>query len=234
MGFGGEDEGRGGRPMNEIKDIGEHLKDCGYREGKDYDFIVMELKPDADPLDPDQLDPINVKRKFAGIFNKMRTKKHGRLIFVIDRRDPNKLKNDEEPSYSLDNKDWPDRIYCIRPKQHCQMPDEYRLLPESLFCLSQELMLPSLPSKRQSIGIKEALNGYMFTLQYHVYSESTCRVYFGYNGQVQRFLMEDINALWPRLFVDSSHNQQVRPHPHHKMTRKFADPEFDYFMKHFQ
>jgi len=198
MGYGGVDEGKGNnKPIYEIKDIGTYLNECGYEKDKDY--IMEEL----DTSDDAEFNVNMIKRLFFEMYQKLNSGSYHRSIFIVDRRNPLIYDdNTQYPSYTLNNKDWNDKIYCISPKQHNTMPLEYGMVPESLFCLSQQLMIPSNKQNNNTIiGIRDDLNGYMFTLSYHIYSSNTIRAYFGYGGQIQRFFMEDVGKFWPQLFV---------------------------------
>eukprot|EP01083_Nonionella_stella_P100936 285391_1 len=207
MGFGGRDEHRGGRPMNEIGDISTYLKQCGYK--KDRDFWVENISADTFH---DIAVIKRIKKAFMGMHYQANVANYGRLIFIIDRRNPQTFTSDSSgaASFSLNNKIWGDRIYCIKPKQYHTMPAEFEYLPESLFCLSQNLMLPpNKKHKNRKIGTKEDLNGYMFTLSYHIYSSRTIRSYFGYQGQIQRFCIKDIALFWPNLFIKRNESLQT-------------------------
>eukprot|EP01084_Bolivina_argentea_P174837 302825_1 len=172
MGFGGTDSGKVfKKPVYEINDIEMYLNECNYK--KDQDYIVDEISyfdRDSDKKFNEQFNDITIKRTLKKMHtqilknNKMNSS-HQRLIFIIDRRNPKifDTENVNRMSYSLYNKNWNDKIYCIKPKQYFNIPKPYYFLPECLFCLSQQLLLPSNKKyKNKIIGIRESLNGYLF------------------------------------------------------------------------
>mmetsp|Transcript_8761 Transcript_8761/g.7877 ORF Transcript_8761/g.7877 Transcript_8761/m.7877 type:complete len:116 (+) Transcript_8761:297-644(+) len=107
-------------------------------------------------------------------------------------------------------------------------------LPESLFNMSHELILPSKQSKGASVGIRSALNGYMFTLSFHIYNPEAIRVYFGFGGVVQRFKIKDAQNFWPTLFVRLPDNIKQRMKSDiTKRDLKFIDPDFKKFKDKF-
>merc|ERR1712087_62033 len=191
-----------------------------------------------------------VKRKFEQMRRRVCSKQqsHRRLVFVIDRRNPESFKDGGvmHVKHGSDKK-WKDRMYCIAPKEHHTLPGPCEVLPEALFCLTQQLLLPANPKLKgqgggQPIGIRESLNGYMFALSFHVFSASAMRAYFSYNGQVQRFYMRDVMDLWPVLFAKKGdapqsagdHFRRAVENPELGAKLEFLDRDFDGFLSIFE
>eukprot|EP01083_Nonionella_stella_P164426 544139_1 len=243
MGYGGATN-TANKPRNQINDIGTYLQQSGYVRDKDYIMDEMTYVADGDQdkhkTHTHLFSAMMVKRKLKLMHQSMNatTHSHQRLIFIIDRRNPDVLKGTKKMSYTLIGKNWNDRIYCIRPKHYKNMPKTYRFLPEAMFCMSRQLLLPvnkqmQLQDQR-NIGIRDSLYGYLFTTSYHIYSEKTVRAYFGYKTSIQRFYLEDVVKFWPKLFVES--NIQINEDTQEFMlqTPRFEDAEFDAFLKIFK
>ena len=217
----------------EIGDIGEYLKECGYQKNKD--FIVETLER--------HLEPGIIEQIFLDMHKQIGGARSERVVFIVDRRDPETLTNNEQkyPEYKLKNKNWPDQIYCIKMKKEHggMMPAQFVRLPESLFDLSHCILPPQLPNIRnriiKPIGINDSLNGYMFVLSYHVYNHDTVRAYFSYCGSTQRFELQDVEKFWSSIFVkiDGDIKQNIRKQPNcHGKMQGLRDNEFHTFMNH--
>ncbi len=76
------------------------------------DYIMQEIDLCFNPRD--------IKDRLLKIHQKFENKSYQRLIFIIDRRNPNVFDSDiESEMYSVNNKDWNDRIYCNKAKKQC-------------------------------------------------------------------------------------------------------------------
>jgi len=244
MGLGIGSKGTKYRPMIEIPDIGEYLKQSGYEVDKDY--VCQEM--DDKRLSNKEL----AWRKFDAMRNHMCGGKenptHQRIVFIVDRRniDP----KTGIPRVAMgDKKKWKDMVYCIKPKakEHNTLPECYEVLPEALFSMTQQLLLPANPTLKEqnggkptkAIGIRESLNGYMFAMSFHVFSAAVMRAYFSYGGQMQRFYMRDVVDLWPMLFAKDADGkpQSVSELQRYELEGEklaFLDRDFEGFLSIFE
>ncbi len=156
-----------------------------------------------------------------------------RYIFIIDRRNPKNLKQQNmgyvEPKYF--SKDWLDKIYLIKQKNIVKKTDEdcelkkdnesiekfpydiiskeVELTPEALFEHSKEFLFPNTEDAGASpIGILDSLNGYKFALSYHLLGSKSANVYSYTDSGSHKFKLEDIKWLWTRYFCKINEKEQ--------------------------
>eukprot|EP00484_Ammonia_sp_Unknown_P029668 CAMPEP_0197043950 /NCGR_PEP_ID=MMETSP1384-20130603/20119_1 /TAXON_ID=29189 /ORGANISM="Ammonia sp." /LENGTH=535 /DNA_ID=CAMNT_0042475327 /DNA_START=35 /DNA_END=1642 /DNA_ORIENTATION=+ len=203
----------------------------------------------------DQPTVAGIKRSFVHNLQEV-LKKEGRnqrCIVYVDRRDENgfdKMADAEFLKYvqsnygqnadddAKDAKDkgaaGKDRVYVVQPAE-----ETYRVLPTQFrsvagINMSSSCMLPHIKQeeglknakRNQPFGAKDDLNGYQFTLSWHVESEDVIRCYwYTPMGQVTRLFPGDIARLWPMQFHKFNKLNKERSEKLQGM-QQITDPNF--------
>ena len=172
-----------------------------------------------------------------------------RFVVMIDRRE------------SKNKEDVKDNVYLYDPpkgKYTRDMP-ENDLLPHWGFAASRTCLLPNTeydekdaiasdkdkaadrakrPPKDTNIGTNNHCKGGLMTLSFHVKSENEIKIYLFWNGNMIRFMPEDIKTVLQRLFVDSEENKSYLKDEEgdlekliEDMKGKIVDAKFESFRK---
>ena len=192
---------------------------CGYVEDEDYFF--EEAK--AEQLDQQIYSMI-------ARYHEWNTKEQrgNRYIFIIDRRDPENVKNNNlaKPPVVKGNKEHKDKIFMIAPKQYhddeneqkerlntfCKIPKKYDAFPESCLSLSKGFVLYNpASSKSLPITLDDALNGYKFAFSYHSLAQNQINAYFYHNSGGTLFDLKDIEWSWSGWFDKIDGKEQTLP-----------------------
>eukprot|EP00485_Elphidium_margaritaceum_P000038 CAMPEP_0202690744 /NCGR_PEP_ID=MMETSP1385-20130828/5637_1 /ASSEMBLY_ACC=CAM_ASM_000861 /TAXON_ID=933848 /ORGANISM="Elphidium margaritaceum" /LENGTH=678 /DNA_ID=CAMNT_0049346035 /DNA_START=44 /DNA_END=2080 /DNA_ORIENTATION=+ len=144
-----------------------------------------------------------------------------RICILVDRR--SKDGGDEHGASSLKSKPtskkvWEDAMYIFSPPNNCnQVSDAH--VPESFFNASKECMLPLKGYKHgqgkkhkfaadgeEHIDVGHSVDGYQFTLSFHVEAVDDIKCYLFHQGWMTRFLPQDMIEIWPGWFEKSKEN----------------------------
>ena len=127
-----------------------------------------------------------------------------RFVSVVDRRVPEQKENDKHGIISGDE------LVMFEPTEDCNKFPKGKHVPMFYFETSRKSIIPGYDVKmnaeqkdKMQKGVINALdpaNGGLMTLSFHVESTDEIRCYLFYNGQMLRFLPEDIVLVLPIFF----------------------------------
>jgi len=159
-----------------------------------------------------------------------------RLIVFIDRR---KAKIDDEKS----------TVYMYEPPENCRIvPDN--AVPEWYISSSRTCILPDVEygddsdkkaksrSRNSNIGANSHCQGSLLTFCFHVKMMDVIKCYLYWNGQVIRFMPQDIKTVFPTMFnmkyggnQDYIDKNQDLDKMIEEMQKKLVDKEFAAFQE---
>eukprot|EP01084_Bolivina_argentea_P289191 496531_1 len=194
-------------PGQPIWNIENYLQKSGYASGRDY------------------FGPVNINlystQRMVKVFNENLWRqvvggeqmRYKRYIIVIDRRNPNDIRNKKMRAISENNqKIWDDRVYLICPQKYGEICKEYQYKMNEIFMQNlKEFLLPN-PYSTIDFGALVSGNGYKFVLNYQIHSQDKVKVYWYLNSGYQRFFMDDIEWLWNRFFIKTNDEFQQLSH----------------------
>ena len=134
------------------------------------------------------------------------------------RKDKNKNKEIDDDEKNKNNDDdnkrnTGDRLFMYHLNNNLNVSKfekDDKLLSPSLISNTKQCLLPDIKYigniknkkvfKWQHIGSFHGINGYQFTLSFHIYAQSDVRVYLYHDGYMIRFIPTDIINLLPKIF----------------------------------
>ena len=170
-----------------------------------------------------------------------------RYVFIIDRRDKENL-NRQNMKYNIPNKEdvyrkkGKDKIYLIIHKECHKLASELYLIQEMGFGLSKSLMIRTYSDEQfccKNLGISDDFNGYKFAFSYHIYANDNITPYFYYGQGCKILNINDMEWLWPRLFIGVNNiSQKLNDEIKDEIQRikntenlQLRDVEFDEFLR---
>ena len=167
---------------------------------------------------------LNLERKFKDFWRKkqFKNKKESgfhktRICIIIDRRELKSIQHDKNADDESMNKARNDRMYIYLPPNNCNTLDDGHI-PESYFNLSRECVLPgkgynngereiyfhshSDNDNMKDIDVGMPIQGYQFTLSFHVEAINDIKCYLIFQGWMTRFFPQDMIEIWPLWFHD--------------------------------
>eukprot|EP01084_Bolivina_argentea_P207217 353598_1 len=187
-----------------IWDLQNNLHAAGYVQGENYwraeikrgDMCSVEILVKNMHKLWDNIDLVDMRYK--------------RYILIIDRRNPNHIKNKKMIDDTHKNQTWNDKMYLILPKHKNEICKLYADVMNEVFICNTRDYLLSLPlSANKYFGGLESGNGYKFVVSYHCYFSDKVKMYLYFGGGSMRFFMTDCSWLLPRYFISRDNSFQV-------------------------
>merc|ERR1712228_805103 len=127
----------------------------------------------------------------------LNNKRCQRTVFVVDRRGKKDKKIKKQSGTDGD------KLYLFQPKEFNEFEsNKQELIHSALHHNSISSILPRMKAESKDFAVRDALNGQMFVISWHIISKEEIRCYMFYQGMCFRFFGEDLINLLPIFFAD--------------------------------